>query len=35
MYSLEIPITKDVDPLTILATDSDIAKWKNEGRIFI
>eukprot|EP00744_Colponema_vietnamica_P000937 GILI01001621.1.p1 GENE.GILI01001621.1~~GILI01001621.1.p1 ORF type:complete len:2798 (-),score=990.63 GILI01001621.1:124-7776(-) len=27
----EIPSTDGVDPLDVLASDSDIAKWKNEG----
>ena len=26
-----IPLTEGVDPLSVLATDSDFAKWKNEG----
>ena len=26
-----IPLTANVDPLMVLATDSDFAKWKNEG----
>jgi len=27
----QIPLTEGVDPLFVLATDSDFAKWKNEG----
>ncbi|CEL96675.1 unnamed protein product [Vitrella brassicaformis CCMP3155] len=27
----QIPFTKGVDPLTVLTTDANIAKWKNEG----
>jgi ABC-type dipeptide/oligopeptide/nickel transport system ATPase component len=31
LKSRDIPITENVDPLTILASQSDFARWKNEG----
>lgn len=28
----EIPMTNNIDPLTVLATDADVAGWMNEAR---
>ena len=31
LINRQIPLTEGVDPLAVLATDSDFARWKNEG----
>ena len=31
LINRQIPLTAAIDPLTVLASDSSIAKWKNEG----
>mmetsp|Transcript_17270 Transcript_17270/g.33650 ORF Transcript_17270/g.33650 Transcript_17270/m.33650 type:complete len:4514 (+) Transcript_17270:154-13695(+) len=31
LINRQIPLQEGIDPLTILANDSDFAKWKNEG----
>ena len=30
----EIPMTNNIDPLTVLATDADVAGWMNEASQF-
>lgn len=31
LFKISIPVTPDLDPLTMLTDDADIAAWQNEG----